>query len=241
MSALTEKIQNQFHDASVWIENVRTNIYQEVSNNIKKTHDYVTHARASIYSGVSNNVQKAHHYIIVTRNSIYSGVSSKVKKIHDDVINKCDTIYKSCKATAEKIEAFIIRNRANIFFIACGIATAYFAPHLFFPIAIATIIVRVEFDRRAKNWTNENMKTEKDPYKKNPTYGPHYVNSIDLTLAAIAAIDAIALGTLFVAGSWTVALLPLLGGIAAGSCAAKLGMDIAHHFKTKDSKVPPAV
>ncbi len=92
---------------------------------------------------------------------------------------------------------------------------------------VATIILRVELTFYLKKLANEYLKPEKNMYLLNPRFGPNYVSTLDVTMAAIAAVDAIALGTIFVAGSWTVTLIPALAGITAGSCAARLGMDIA--------------
>lgn len=131
-------------------------------------------------------------------------------------------------ASVEKTKIFVLKHKEDIFFIGCCAATAYFSPALFFPVAIATIILRVELSRHLKGAAEEYLKDDHNPYKVNPQYGPHYVSNLDITLGAIAAIDAVALGTIFIAGSWTVALIPALGGIAAGSVAAKFGMDAAH-------------
>lgn len=104
--------------------------------------------------------------------------------------------------------------------------------------AIATIILRVELSRHLKKLANEYLKNDHNPYLLNPKHGPTYVTSLDLTLGAIAALDAIALGTIFVAGSWSVALIPVLGGIAAGSVAAKWGMDKAYAWQQEQNPAP---
>src|SRR6478752_4963226 len=46
--------------------------------------------------------------------------------------------------TTEKVTTFLYDHKEAIFFTGCSAATAFFAPQLFFPVALVTIILRVE-------------------------------------------------------------------------------------------------
>ena len=139
-------------------------------------------------------------------------------------------ISQTVRSTAEKVTNFLYAHKEEIFFGVCTAASIYFAPQLFFPAAIITIILRVEIKHFLKSYANEYLKDEKNPYQLHPYYGPKYVSSLNLSMGTIAAIDAIAIGTVFTAGSWSIAALPILGGIAAGSVIAKIGMDLGHRW-----------
>ena len=157
---------------------------------------------------------------------------SFTQNIQGHIVHTYHLVYNNagqrCVDTANKIKDFVQRHQGEILFIGCCAITAYFAPHLFFPALIVTVIIRVELKQLAKQY----LRDEQNPYERNPRFGPHYVSVLDLTLGVIAAADAFALGTIFIAGSWTVALIPVLGGVAAGNCLAKMGMDIAHSWSS---------
>lgn len=159
--------------------------------------------------------------------SLSQGITSQVQRTQQFVAHTCQSLKGGCQKTAEKAKEFVKRNQNTILFIGCSCASAYFAPQFFFPAAIITIIFRVELNRQMNQYVEK---------WKNEWYGPHYISSFDLTLAVIGAVDAVALGTFFVPGSLTVALIPSLGGIAAGNCLAKRGMDIAHYWQTKSRR-----
>jgi len=127
--------------------------------------------------------------------------------------------------TLENVKAFASRNKEAIFCVGCSLLTAYFAPTLFLPTAIITLILRFEFSRYSKKIADSYLKDECNPYKLHPRY-QECVNPLELTMSVIAAADAIALGTIFVTNSLSIALIPVLGGIAAGSCAAKFCMNV---------------
>lgn len=142
----------------------------------------------------------------------------------------------NCQATVDKVKLFIYKNKEALFFIGCSAATAYFAPFLFFPVAIATTVLRIEFSHHLKNLADEYLKEDKNPYKLNRyLYYENCVSSLDLIMGTIGAADAIALGTIFMTNSWTIFLLPAIVGVAAGNCAAKLGMNISHFLAYSSS------
>ena len=161
---------------------------------------------------------------------VRSNVFEAPEKIANFVTDTCNSVINQCNATANKTKDFILRNKHNIFFIACTATTAFFAPGLFIPTFVATLIIRVEVSRQLKNLADYYMKENLNPYKQTPNYGPEYANSLALTMGTIATMDAIALGTIFTTSSVTIALLPVLGGIAAGNAAAKCAMDIANSW-----------
>lgn len=166
--------------------------------------------------------------------SVQQQVSSQVQRSKACVINfgqSChDTatrINRACIATANKIGAFLYYHKETIFFIGCSLTTAYFTPHLFFPIAILSVVARIEVARNLKNVADYYLKDERNPYKLNPKYDI-CVNSVDITLGTIAALDALALGTIFMTNFWTISLIPALGGVVAGNCVAKFAMNITN-------------
>lgn len=182
----------------------------------------------SILGNLQNQFQEAYYKIEEAGRSFQQSASDQLQQAQEYVAQSSQSFCQSCETTKEKTIEFVQRNQKTIFFIGASCVTAYLAPHLFFTAAIATIILRVEFDRRLREYMDTNFKAERNLYNLNPFYGPSYVSSVDLTMATIAALDAIALGTIFIAGSWTVALIPVLGGLAAGDCLAKRGIDFAY-------------
>ena len=181
-----------------------------------------------LVNNIQNQINQACTWAGGAGASINQRVSTGIQRTQGFVAQNGSSLVQVCKNTAEKTGDFIIRNKNTIFFIGSCCVTGYFAPHLFFPIVVATIILRVELARHLRNYANTHLKDSHNPYKLNPRYGPQYISTMDLTMGAIAAVDAFALGTIFLANSWSIALIPVLGGIAAGSTVAKLGMDIAH-------------
>ena len=152
--------------------------------------------------------------------AIYQAVSPHV-------YNAIDLTQQACIATINKIEAFLFEHRETLLFTGCCLTTAYLAPHLFFPAAIAAIIVRVELARNLRNAAEYYLKDERNPYKLNPQYNA-CISAVDLTLGVIAAVDSVAIGTILMCNFWTISFMPILGGVAAGSCLAKMGMNATH-------------
>ncbi len=172
------------------------------------------------------------------RTTLHHKMTRQVQRTQDSIEHAYQVTSQNCQQaghyvsqkyheTADKASTFVYNNKDKIFFAGCCIATAYFAPELFLGSAVITLILRVEISHYLKKLADDYLKDEVNPYKSHPRYD-NYMSSIDLMMGGIAAVDAIALGTLFVAGSWTVAVLPALGGVAAGNCAAKWAMDIIH-------------
>lgn len=162
--------------------------------------------------------------------NIYQKTQSIKQSSHQIKTDVCSKINQGCEHTqtrvyqvAKNIDNFVRRNAYNFLYVASTAATAYFAPHLFFPTLIVTAIIRIEATRYLRNIAKEYCKEEKNPFV-NHSY-PDRVNTTELALAVIAATDAVALGTLFTARSLTVNLIPILGGIAAGNTLGKFAIE----------------
>jgi hypothetical protein len=175
-----------------------------------------------------NQLQQACHLAGGIGTSVNQRLANGIRITKVNIAQTSQSIVQGSKRTIDKTIDFVDRNQTNIFFVGCCCVTAYFAPSLFFPVLVATIIVKVELSRHLKHYAKEYLKDDHNPYLLNPLRGPNYITTLDVTMGAIAAVDALALGTIFLANSWAVTLLPVLGGLAAGSCLAKLGMDLAH-------------
>ncbi len=182
---------------------------------------------------ISGNMRLQFQHLSHRIEETAQSVSNQVAHTGDYLVYSIDSICQKCTAVTEKTSKFVIQNKQTIFFIGCCAITAYTSPFLFFPSLVITGILRLELERHLKKFMNEKWKDEHNPYKIKPQYGPSYINSFELALATIGTVDAIALATLFVAGSWTVALLPALCGVAAGSCLAKKGMDMGYFFPSQ--------
>lgn len=184
------------------------------------------------HAGQWANGMKNHagQWAIGMKNHVQHGVTAKIHAAQDFVEPKYLSVRQKCIDSAEKTKDFILTHKKELFFIGCGIITAYFAPQLFFPAAVITLILRVQGARQLEKLADHYMKDDRNPYKTNPQYGPHYVSTLALTMGTIAAVDSLALGTFFAPASLSVALLPIVGGVAVGSTVAKLGMDIAHRL-----------
>lgn len=161
--------------------------------------------------------------------------------LQPELIEKIDGAQKSIRATCQlvcqkgsesvgKIKEFVLSHKKEIFFLGCCAITAFFAPHLFFTAAVVTIIFRVLLSEFLQKLAENVLQDNYNPFKTIPLNSLKYISNLDIALETIAAVDAVALGTIFTAGTWTVALLPILGGIAAGNTAAKIGINIAHRY-----------
>ena len=165
---------------------------------------------------------------------------AKIHSAKNYMDQKYQATCQNIQISANKTKDFIYNNRETLFFIACATVTAVMAPHLFIPFTIATIVVRIELAKYLKNLANEYLKDDHNPYMLDPLYGPNYISTLDLTLVAIAAIDSIALGTIFLTSSLTIALLPAVGGIVVGSCIAKYSMDSFQSLSSTSTVPTPA-
>ena len=187
---------------------------------------------------VTGNLNQAGIWVTGIKNQVQHEVSDKLHSAQTYVSTKADALKVGVIDTAAKTKAFVIANKATIFFVGCSAITAVFFPEMFFAAAIVTIIVRVELNWLFKKLAAEYLKDDHNPYLLNPYYGPDYVTPLTVTMATVAAVDSLALGTIFVAGSMTVALLPVLGGIAVGSVVAKLGIDMAQRISNISFAAP---
>jgi hypothetical protein len=175
----------------------------------------ITEVGATVQQQVTYQLHEGKEAVAHTYRSFVQGCQ--------DEINEVTFI---CQVTANKVEGFLFRNKETLFFIGCCAVTAHFSPHLFFTAAIVTVILRVEFTRNLKKLADYYLQDERNPYVIQPYYNK-CVNALDMTLASVAAVDAVALGTIYLTNSWLVFLLPALGGIAAGNCLAKWGMNVS--------------
>jgi hypothetical protein len=87
----------------------------------------------------------------------------------------------------------------------------------------------------------EYIKDEKNPYLSKPTYGPYYASPVQLTLGIIGTLSALTLTCLDEDTSLALALLPVLGGIAAGTMFAEMGLDLAHSMNARFSVKEPEI
>lgn len=188
----------------------------------------------TIITNVMNNVNI--HIYLATQDAMEFATSVHHQAENNFAMVKAKTgeayqaVSQSLVDGAAKTKNFVLDHKETILFIGCCCATAYFAPTLFFPTAVAVIIIRVEAAHHLKKLANHFMKDERNPYLLRPEYGPNYISTLEITMAVIGAVDAIALGTIYMASSSVVVFIPILGGIAAGSYLAKHGMDVAHRF-----------
>lgn len=169
----------------------------------------------SLAGSIQNQFNAAYDWVEGTGVAVKQEVSNKVQRAKISVMNAGQ----ACVDTADKVKAFLYENREAIFFTGCSLTTAYFAPHLFFPSFIITIAARIEFSRTVKEYM------ERNGYKLiNPKF-ESYFNTVDVALGTLAALDAVALGTIFLTNSWTVYLIPAMGGVLAGNTVAKYVMN----------------
>lgn len=172
---------------------------------------------------------------------VHHQISNKAQQTKVCIINfqegckdKANSATQACLNTINKIEEFLYHHKETIFFIGCSLTTAYFAPHLFFPTVILSVVVRIELARNLKKVADHYLKDERNPYKLSPKYDT-CVNTIDVSLGTIAALDAVALGTIFMTNFWTVYLIPILGGVVAGNCAAKFAMNVTNFLRSNSA------
>lgn len=161
--------------------------------------------------------------ILIELSGVKTSAQSKIHAAQQCVSNTYLSASQKCQSAKDKTIAFISDNKESIFFCGCCATTAFFSPHLFIPVAIATIIVRTELTKHLKNLAEKHLSDENNPYKPSSAFGPNYVSPMALTMGTIAA-----LGTIFFTNLIMISGLPvLLGAIAAGDTVAKVGMDLA--------------
>lgn len=164
----------------------------------------------------------ARYYTESCMTAVSDGISKGKQSITNGISRGTEAVSAGCKSASDKTYNFVLNNYQTIFFATSSCATAYFAPHLFLPGAIAAVIVRLE----VRNLIDTYIKDEHNPYIGDSKFGPNYVRTTEFVLALASAVDAVALATVFYTHSWTISLMPILGGAVAGNVAAKIGMDL---------------
>lgn len=167
---------------------------------------------------------------------VYQGYQGATNKIHQAFKITGNAVSDACHKTTHAVAKFVYENRHEIMYTGFSLTTAYLAPQLFFPTLIVTVILRIEINRYLKEFCSKNLKED-----KNWMNGPQrpIMTSLDLSFAAIAAIDALALSSVFISTSIVVNALPILGGIAAGSSFAKMVMRRADNYEVEEEKKAP--
>lgn len=133
--------------------------------------------------------------------------------------------------TVDKAEQFLYRNKDTIFYVGCSATTAYFSPYLFAASAAATAIGRIELTRKLRNFSDEYLRDDKNPYKQNSRYSS-YMTPLEITMGAAAAANAIALSALVITNPCSTLVMPMIGGAAVGSGIAKAGMNLTSFLKS---------
>lgn len=147
------------------------------------------------------------------------------KKVTDNIhagVQKVGTaISETTHKTSAAVGKFVYENSNTLLYTGFTVTTAALAPQFFFPAAIVTTILRIEITRFLKEMCEEYFKPEKNPMKGEAR---PIVSNVNLALASVAALDTVALTTLFTSTSIVINLLPALGGVAAGNSFAKMIM-----------------
>lgn len=182
---------------------------------------------------ITSNLSKNFHDLYYATGEVCAKIceraflsKDKMVALTEIITGKAVALYHSVDSY-EKISTYVCENQTNLFFAGCCTVTALIAPNLFFLSAVVTVVTRVEFSHYFRTLANT-LKDEYNPYLQQPFYGPDYINSTEMTFAVIGTVDAIAFTVIFSSSSWTLFFLPMLSGIAAGSCLAKMGMDLSH-------------
>jgi hypothetical protein len=187
-----------------------------------------------VYQGVGEIANTTKKTIAGTIHRIKDSAAHTYHLVGESCRDAAHAVSHKVKTVANKVANFVLNNKAKFLFAGATVATAFFAPQLFFSAFVVTVILRVEFAHLFKKGLSY-LKDEYNPYKYNPEFWRYQkcANTLEMTTATIAALDAIALGTFFVANCFTVAMVPALGGIAAGSAAAKIAMNLTRFLKEK--------
>lgn len=234
MPSLVENIRHQFSLAYHWAEDTGVKIQRGVSQQVQRTQACAREA----YCSMGQKLSAAYKWTEEKSVSVRTTVSRKIQATRASVIDTYQSIGLNCRKaaeqaklkyreTADKVAQFIYLNKGALFLAACSLTTAYFSPIRFFPSLLIGAVVRLEISHNLKKAADYYLKDERNPYKLSSKY-ENCVSRLDVAMGTIAAIDAIALATLFVTNSWTIALLPALGGLAAGSALAKWGMNLSN-------------
>jgi hypothetical protein len=154
-----------------------------------------------------------------------SGYQRASNSVHANCVYMGNKASEAVRQTTDKVADFFYKQSGTLLYIGCTVATATFSPQLFIPTVIASLIVRIEATRYMRDMAKEYLKPEKN-FMETGAARPT-ITTLDMAMATIAAVDAVALGTIFYSHSITINLLPALGGIAAGSSFAKAVMNWA--------------
>lgn len=188
---------------------------KNISNQFHPIYEHIEKAVETTQQKITNQTHKIHAFVLNTQHSINQTCHHATR-----------CVSQKCQHTIAKVEGFICQNKETILFIGLSATTAYLHPFLFFPTAIIATAVRIEVARNLKKFFDDNWKDEKNPYK-NPQYVRYKdcISTLDTVIGAIAAIDSIALATIYSTNFWAISILPILGGIAVGNAVAKFGMN----------------
>lgn len=227
------------------------NLYPNIEHSFLKLEQSLTLSGQTFYSKIKKTGEKAGFHCIQAVESLQRSIlnhpaykkidkvcndkkkqfSLSIKETHASINQSYEAARSTCNKTIDKIVLFLEVNKEKILFGICCLTTAFFDPNLFIPAAIATILCRVELNVLLRKLASK-LKDEHNPYLLYPYFGPHYVGKGELALGVIAAVNAVAINSVYSANSWAMTkMIPILGGAAAGSCLAKIGLDYYHKWK----------
>lgn len=194
--------------------------------------DYIHNTLSNAYNDAYNCVADQASYVsdtISTKvNSVYKATMDAMQLACDTVTSSVtyakDSTLKALNDTKKAIEDFINENSQELLFVGATLVTLGLSSSVAVPVFFVSIFVRLEIDRRLKELADKYLKNENNPYQSTDKY--KVVSDFDFSIGVIAAIDSVALSTLFSSSLVLVNLFPLFGAIVAGSCAAKLIMNM---------------
>lgn len=225
---LLSPIQHEMHRQMQRTQKFGVRVYHAIGQGCQDTARYIGPKCRDTLRKIERLLYKMQQGMYRLIRSIQSDGAQVYHAVGQRCHNTAKHVASKCRETIDKIEWFLYQNKETIFLTSCSLATAYFCPYLFFPAAIVGTFVRIEVAYNLKNAADYFLKAEHNPYRLHPQYDK-CVNSLEMAIGTVAAIDAIALGTLFVTNCWSVYLVPpILGGLAAGSAVAKMGMNFSH-------------
>ncbi len=197
---------------------------------------------SSLIRSMHNQVSLVNQCVGEIGTTLQDGVSKKIQKSKTSMSHSFHSVSQGCQETAryagrqfintiDKIESILYQHKKTLLFIGCCTITASTAPLLFFPVVLASAALRIEATRKLNETADNYLKDEHNPYKYDSQF--KCIKSLGLAISTVAALDSLAMGTLFLTIPLATVLLPVAAGMAAGNALATWGMNRANYLASE--------
>lgn len=179
------------------------------------------------YNNMQSLSEKATEYLSIATE--WTVQTSKEASNFVSEVMDADTRTDALQRAQEKVSNFVMNNSNTLIFVGCSALTAYFSPGLFFAGIAISVIARVALGPYLKTMSEkiddkvDVIDQEKSLFKK--------PNSIETGIQVLAAVDAVALGTLYHSASFFVNAFPIVGGMVVGNELGRVAYNLLETYR----------